>query len=297
MGDKKIFGNPPSAVIPALLSVLMWSTVASGFKLGLELFAVEQLLFLGTVVSWLIFFCYAAATGQLFLPTEDRKIACLLGLINPTAYYLILFEAYDRLPAHIAQPINYTWAITLALLAVPVLGQTLSKRTFIGILISYLGVVLLVISTPQEGGHIDAFVIALALVSTVLWAGYWLLNTRSNAQPASVMFWSFTVALPLVAAICWYGPGFPTIDSTTLGFAVWIGAIEMGFTFLLWQRALRHAYSSAKIAQLIFISPFLSLLLIYLLLDEAISLWALPALIIIVSGLIVSEQEQANSPT
>ena len=67
-----------------------------------------------------------------------------------TAYYLILFAAYDRLPAHIAQPINYTWAITLALLAVPLLGQRLSKRTLTGILISYLGVVLLVLTTPAR---------------------------------------------------------------------------------------------------------------------------------------------------
>jgi hypothetical protein len=33
-----------------------------------------------------------------------------------------LFEAYDRLPAQVAQALNYTWALTLTLLAVPVLG-------------------------------------------------------------------------------------------------------------------------------------------------------------------------------
>ena len=296
MDNKNILGNPPSAVIPALLSVFMWSTVATGFKLGLSVFAVEQLLFLGTGFSWLIFFGYAAINRQLSLAADDRKLVCLLGLINPTAYYLILFAAYDRLPAHIAQPINYTWAITLALLAVPLLGQRLSKRTLAGILISYLGVVLLVLTTPAEAGHVDAFGITLALLSTVLWASYWLLNTRSNAQPASIMFWSFTVALPLISAICWYGPGLPTLDTTAFGYALWIGAIEMGVTFLLWQRALRQAHSSAKIAQLIFISPFLSLLLIYLLLDEAISLWALPALIVIVFGLVISQQEPTNSP-
>ena len=295
MIDKNIFGNPPSAVIPALLSVLMWSTVASGFKLGLEVFATEQLLFLGTAMSWLIFFCYAAATRQLYLAAADRRLAFLLGLINPTAYYLILFAAYERLPAHIAQPINYTWAITLALLAVPVLGQRLSKRTLAGILISYLGVVLLVITAPGEARDVDAQGIALALVSTLLWAGYWLLNARSRAQPASLMFWSFTMALPFVSAICWYGPGLPNLTTTALGYAVWIGAVEMGITFLLWQRALQRAHSSAKIAQLIFVSPFLSLLLIHLLLDEDISLWAVPALGIIVLGLVVSQQQHSGS--
>ena len=152
MGKNYVFGNPPSAVAPALICVLLWSTVASGFKLGLEHFAVEQLLFLGTCISWLVFLCYAIVTNQLALAASDRALAVGLGLINPTAYYLILFAAYDRLPAHIAQPINYTWAITLALLAVPILGQRLTLRSLWGILTSYLGVVILVTTTP---GRLD----------------------------------------------------------------------------------------------------------------------------------------------
>ena len=292
MSSNHILGNPVNAVTPALVCVLMWSTVASGFKLGLSSFAVEQLLLLGTVVSWLVFFGYAAATKQLTLAAPDRKLAVSLGLINPTAYYLILFAAYDRLPAHVAQPIHYTWAITLALLAVPILGQRLSIRSLGGIFVSYLGVVILVTTTPAEAGTISSLGVALALFSTVLWAGYWLLNTRSSAAPASLMFWSFSFALPVIGVICWLGPGLPSLSVQALGFAVWIGAIEMGVTFLLWQRALRLAHSSAKIAQLIFISPFLSLLLIHLLLDEPISFWAIPALAVIVAGLVISQNDQ-----
>ena len=295
MGKNYVFGNPPSAVAPALICVLLWSTVASGFKLGLEHFAVEQLLFLGTCISWLVFLCYAIVTNQLALAASDRALAVGLGLINPTAYYLILFAAYDRLPAHIAQPINYTWAITLALLAVPILGQRLTLRSLWGILTSYLGVVILVTTTPGEAGSISTQGVALALLSTVLWASYWLLNTRSTAAPASLMFWSFSFALPIIGGICWYGPGLPSLNLHALGFAFWIGAIEMGVTFLLWQRALRVAHSSAKIALLIFVSPFLSLLLIYLLLDEPICLWALPALAVIVLGLVISQREQPAS--
>lgn len=103
------------------------------------------------------------------------------------------------------------------------------------------------------------------------------------------------MALPFVSVICWYGPGLPNLTTTALGYAVWIGAVEMGITFLLWQRALQRAHSSAKIAQLIFVSPFLSLLLIHLLLDEDISLWAVPALGIIVLGLVVSQQQHSGS--
>ena len=39
----------------------------------------------------------------------------LLGNINPIVYYLVLFASYDLLPEQIAQSINYTWGIMLAL--------------------------------------------------------------------------------------------------------------------------------------------------------------------------------------
>ena len=44
--------------------------------------------------------------------------AAALGFLNPFLYYVVLFKAYDLLPAQEAQPLNYTWAITLAILFV-----------------------------------------------------------------------------------------------------------------------------------------------------------------------------------
>ena len=140
----------------------------------------------------LLIFGYAANNGQLSLAADDRKLVCLLGLINPTAYYLILFAAYDRLPAHIAQPINYT-CITLALLAVPLLGQRLGKRTLAG---SYQlsGCCSISSHHPRRSrscgcGYYIGFVEHSPL-------GCYATKHRSNAQPASIMFWSFTVAAP-----------------------------------------------------------------------------------------------------
>ena len=130
------------ALVCALLAVALWSTVATGFKLGLRELAPLQLLFLGSAISTIVFVLAAARRGWPRAGLNVRE-GILFGAINPGCYYVILFEAYDRLPAQIAQPLNYTWAITLALLAVPVLGQRLTRRTWLGIAVSYLGVVVL----------------------------------------------------------------------------------------------------------------------------------------------------------
>ena len=104
------------------------------------------------------------------------------------------------------------------------------------------------------------------------------------------MFWSFTAGLPLVALTCGLGPGWPALTAQHLLYGAWVGLIEMGITFLLWQQALRRTAQAARIGQLIFISPFLSLVIIYVVLQEHITWGAVAALLIIVLGLQVARE-------
>ena len=277
------------AVISALIAVLLWSTVASGFKLGLRHLDVLQLLFLGSLVSWLLFALAKVVNRPPPIIPSERGTVVWLGLINPFLYYIILFEAYDRLPAQVAQPLNYTWAIVLAVLAVPLLKQKLTARAAAGMVTSYAGVVVLVWRNPVDAAMpLDALGLGFALASTVLWAGYWLINTRCRSDPLAMMFSSFSVALPVIAAACWWGPGWPVFTTTNVFYGAWIGLLEMGATFLLWQRALRLTDSAARISQLIFIAPFLSFALIAVVLDEPIGWTSIAGFTVIVTGLVIT---------
>ena len=224
--------------------------------------------------------------------------AAAFGIVNPALYYLVLFEAYDRLPAQLAQPLNYTWAITLAVLAVPLLKQRLTPRTLAGILVSYLGVlVLLSQGRLDRPPAVDWTGVALALGSTVLWAGYWLMNARSRTEPVSLMALSFLIATPLVAIACAMGPGLPPLDWNVAWFGAWVGLIEMGVTFLLWQRAMRLTFQAARIGQLIFLSPFISLMLISTVLDEAIHWTSVLGLGVIVAGVLLTRSAAPERAT
>ncbi len=281
------------ALVYALSAVALWSTVATAFKLALEELEPLQLLLVAVLVSGVFFWATAFSMRQLALPAGELRRALLFGLLNPFAYYVILFEAYDRLPAQLAQPINYTWAIVLAILAVPVLGQRLSRRTLLGILVSYLGVLILLTQGSIAGLRESNWPgIAFAIASTVIWALYWLLNTRSNAAPIALMAWSFAFAAPLVAIACWLGPGWPLLTVRSAALGVWVGLIEMGLTFLLWQHALRLTSNAGRIGQLIFISPFASLVLIAVVLREEIHASSLIGLAVIMTGVWITQRSQ-----
>ena len=290
------WGRESRALGAALASVALWSTVATAFKLGLAQMAPVQLLFIACVVSLVFFAAVRLVLWRGIAPMPGTVLwrVAALGLVNPLAYYLILFEAYDRLPAQVAQPLNYTWAIVVALLAWPILGQRLRWRGWLGIAIAYGGVTLLLtrgefVTRGEFGGlAFDPIGVLLALASTVLWAGYWLATVRVSAHPVQGMLAGFALATPAVAIVCAATTGLPELTPTNLAFGVWVGLVEMGITFLLWQRALSLTRHVGTISQLIFLSPFLSLVLIAWVLGEELHLSAPLALALIVVGLVVT---------
>jgi drug/metabolite transporter (DMT)-like permease len=282
--------NEPVALACGLAAVLAWSTVATGFKLGLRELRPLELLWLGSAISCAFFVGVCVATRRMALlrtlPRRNVVQLAALGLLNPFLYYVVLFEAYDRLPAQIAQPVNYTWAITLALLAIPVLGQRLTVRTFVAILISYGGVLILV-GRGGDGAAVDMVGVALALGSTLIWASYWLALVRLNPDPVVAMTLGFAAGAVAIGIACAYVHGLPVLNPARLGYGAWVGLVEMGITFLLWQQALAKTAHAGRMGQLIFLAPFVSLVLIDRVLGEAVRPSAWLGLLVIVAGLLL----------
>ena len=61
----------------------------------------------------------------------------------------------------------------------------------------------------------------------------------------------------------------------------------MGLTFVLWLSALRASENTARVSQLIFLSPFLSLIFIHFVLGETIATSTYVGLVLIVGGLLL----------
>jgi drug/metabolite transporter (DMT)-like permease len=70
----------------------------------------------------------------------------------------------------------------------------------------------------------------------------------------------------------------------------YVGAFEMGFTFVLWLTALRLTSSTARIANLIFLAPFLSLVFIHFVLGEHVVSATIIGLVLIVGGLLLQSR-------
>lgn len=289
------------AYVYALTTVAFWSTIASASKISLRYISPVELVFYSSMVSVLVLFIilvFQNKTGVLFkLRPKDWFRSLGYGVLNPFAYYLVLFKAYDILPAQQAQVINYTWAITLSLLSIPLLGQKVAGKQWFAILLSYSGV--LIIATRGNVFSLqfeNPAGVGLALLSTVLWALYWILNTKDKRDPVIGLFLNFFCALPCIACYLFFTKGFDPIDIKGLAGATYIGIFEMGLAFVMWLMALKLTDSAAKIANLIFIAPFASLIFIRFLVGEPIFYSTYFGLCLVIGGLVVQSKTTAKTP-
>jgi drug/metabolite transporter (DMT)-like permease len=287
--------NQKTATLFALLAVLMWSTVATAFKITLTYFSALQMLLVASLVSSvvLLIICYRQHKISLLKASFIQRpyFYLSMGAINPFLYYLLLFQAYDLLPAQQAQSLNYTWAITLSLLAVPVLGQKLRRNDVIAIALGYLGA--LIIATKGDLLALD-FVsplgVTLALLSTILWACYWIFNSKNDADPMIALSLCFLCSLPMIIlTVLIFDDIYITAWQGWLG-AIYIGLFEMGLAFVAWLTALKYAESTSKISNLIFISPFVSLLLLSQIIGETIYPATVVGLVLIITGLFIQKK-------
>ena len=284
------------ALIYALAAVGLWSTMATAFKWALEFNTPMALITVAATVSWCFFGVRVIGADSLKSMREMKSalvLRCLLlGLLNPAFYYWILFTAYDLLPAQDAMAINYTWGLTLPLVA-SLFSRTLPTKYETGLaLLSYL-MDSCHCDKWQSRGSLDKFDqpagVALALFSTVIWGLSWVVNSRivdaNNIDPELALFLNFSAALPVLWIVTGLTGQLPSGRMGSLLGGLYVGLFEMGIAFVLWMNAMRLTDNPLRISSLIFLAPPLSLLLIGTVLNETIAGSTLVGLVIILVGL------------
>ncbi|MBE0583677.1 MAG: EamA family transporter, partial [Desulfofustis sp.] len=101
-------------------------------------------------------------------------------------------------------------------------------------------------------------------------------------------------SIPVITLYLVCTEGFRMVPASGLLGAAYIGCFEMGISFVLWLMAMKLTRSTAKIANLIFFSPFLSLLPIHFLVGEQILASSLIGLFFIMAGLCIQSFGRAK---
>ena len=299
------------AYLYAGTAVLMWSSVGSAFKLTLRHLSPLQMLLGASAVSIVILgIILLIMKKQKFLLSstgKDLLHSALLGLMNPLLFYIILFSAYNLLLTQEAMVLNFTWPVTLTILSFFLLRQKIGWKSFLAILISFIGIV--VIGT---GGKVWALKftnptgVTLALISTFIWSLFWIFNIKDRRDDVVKLFLNFlfgfiyililsvilqnkNISIPGLSFLYTADGVWPFSWPAALG-CLYIGIFEMGIAYVFWLKGLSLSTTTAKVSNLIFFAPILSLVFINLAVGESLMPATLAGLAFIIGGVLLQRK-------
>jgi drug/metabolite transporter (DMT)-like permease len=292
--------NDTRAYFLASFVVLFWGTSATAFKIGLQYMSPAHLLFWSSLFASTILFIVLAFQKKLkllkFKNGKEFGLSVAEATLNPFLYYLVLFEAYNLLPAQVAQPLNYIWPIVLVILAALFFKHSLHYTDIIALIASLIGVAFI-----SSQGNINIFAksnpvgVLLAISSSIVWASFWIINMYDKNRDEEVKLCiSFAFATIFMLLYIILSSKNITFNLKGISAALYIGAFEMGVTFLLWLKALNSTSNTARLGNFSYLVPFVSLVFVSLILHEKIVWTTFIGLLIIIGAIIFQRISKKN---
>jgi probable blue pigment (indigoidine) exporter len=196
--------------------------------------------------------------------------AFVLGALNFSFFWAMLFVSAYRLPGGVAATVGAIQPLIVIVLSRLVLGRPIKALAVAAGLVGMAGVGLLVL-TP--GAALDPIGVLAGLAGAVSMASGTVLTRRWTPPVSSLTFtaWQLTAGgLLLVPVALIAEPALPppTLENV-LGMA-WLGLIGAALTYILWFRGLARTEPSAA-SSLGFLSPVVATLLGWLALGQVLT--------------------------
>lgn len=218
--------------------------------------------------------------------------AFILGALNFTLFWAMLFVSAYRLPGGVAATVGAVQPLIVIALSRPFLGREIRLPTIVAGLIGMAGVALLVL-TPRA--VLDPVGIAAALAGAISMAFGTVLTRRWQPPVSSLTFtaWQLSAGgLLLVPVAFFLEPALPALTTTNILGLAYLGLIGAAFTYLLWFRGLARIEPSAA-ASLGFLSPVTATLLGWLALGQNLAPAQIAGFIMVLFSVWLSQKSRA----
>jgi len=264
--------------IEALFAVIVWGASFIATKVALQDISPVTIVWLRFLMGTVILGIAVVLGKQFTLPDKKEwTYFALLGFLGITFHQWLQSNGLQTSEAGTTAWIVSTTPVFMALLGWFLLKERLGWQKTLGILLAFIGVLVVVSKGDFSSVRIGRFGApgdVLILISAVNWAVFSALSRRGlKLHPASLMMffvmalgWLFTSLLFLS------GKGFMEIRDLT--FNGWIGVAFLGIfcsglAYIAWYDALK-ALTTAQTGVFLYIEPLVAVVVAFFLLNEAI---------------------------
>jgi len=270
------------------LCILLWASIPVATKKILTELNNLQTLFYSTVLSTMVLavlvLLQKKAEGFRQYDRKQYTVMFCLGLLGNYLYYIFLYGALSRTTASEGFVLAYTWPIMVLVLSFLLLKERITIQKIMGILISFVGIVIITtrgniaeLSLTNLQGDI------LALVGAFIFALFSVLGKKYNFDKTISVFVYFLSALIAIIPTVAVFSEFVLPSPKVWPWVIYNGILVNGISYIFWFKALETG-KTHLISNLLYLTPFISLIYISFFLEEKIPASAVLGFAVIVSG-------------
>ena len=284
--------------IYAAVSILVWSTLAAFTKKLLGTMPNFQVLFICAALAFLFMLVINVATGNIKklrdYRVRDYLYMALLGFIGLFLYKALYNVGLANLTSQQACVINYLWPIMTVIFSCIILRERLTLAKAFAMVCSFVGIAILTGGIGGDLGGEVIFGIVGCFIAAACYGLFSVLNKKSgyDLKISMMLFWLVTAVISLPLGLIF--ETWVSVEGTSwLGF-LWLGIMGDGLAYLTWAMALRGLKNTATVANLAYLTPFLSVIVSMVFLGEPFEYKTLIALVFIVGGILVQSMVAAR---
>lgn len=277
----------------ASISVLFWGSSAAVAALLLNSMDKFLVVFYNGLIGALFLLLVNLFTGKLkqlrSLSARQLLLMMFLGVLGTFLYSSLLYLGMSRLKTQQAFIINYLWPIMTVLFSCLILKNKLTLQKVIALLLSFFGVVIVATEGHLDGLSKVDIIGVISCVAAAMCSGlYSTLNSRVTCDKTlATMIYQATSAVAALLTLLVTHAGPRLLSPAEWGGMLWNGVLIYGVAATTWAIAISSGGDTAMVSNLAYFTPFLSLVYIYFLLGEPISIASVAGLIFIILGVLI----------
>ena len=276
----------------ASITVLIWATLATVVKIILSDIPNFEALTISSVFAFVFLLIMNIINGSVkelkHYRLKDYLMMSGLGFLGLFLYSALYYYGISALSSQEACILNYLWPLMIVVFACILLKEKLTARKLIAMGMSFAGIVVLTVGTggaASSGNRLWGIV--ACVTAAVCYGLFSVLNKKHSLNQNITMMWIWlTVSVCSLVSGMIFEKWQPIVGVQWLGLG-WLGVVVNAVAYLLWAIALKNAEDSAKVANLAYLVPFLSIVLSSVVLKEQITVNMVIAVVLIVGGILL----------
>lgn len=272
-------------------AIVFWGSAPAIIKLfltNLDVFQITFFMFLLATICLFFLIFIRGKYKQFFLKDiKEYLYYALMGFIGIFLYFQFLFIGILHSSVQEAYVINYTWPLWMVIFSIILLKDHIKIRNILSILIGFIGLLVIITNGDLIGftsekilGYISA------LLSALFYGLFSALGKKYTKDITISIFYYFLFSSLYSCIFLMLFSSVPTMTFQESTAILWLGIFSCAFGFLFWFKSLQFCNTS-ELVNYMFITPFVSLSFVYLLIIEQVQWSSLVGLCIIIIAIFI----------